>query len=213
MLPLPVELKPRAFVVITALFGVVALMLCVVPSPIRGVGKLEMPSNLKLDDGQRRYPAVLDFRCLRQACTLPLPEKICGSEVYISQVLVDPTQQRDRDGEWVQLRSDSASLLSLYGWQLRTSRSTRQLSSLSIHLDHPLTLKGRHGDHKLGPIQLRNRGDTLSLIDACEQVVSTLQWGGECPNADPGNIMYAPRKTTPRSSLHDRGVQGGCGQT
>ena len=208
-----IDSRPRVAALVAALFGVIALVLGVSFSPIQRQVKVDLVSDLDLGDGHQRYPAVPGFACLRRACTLPIPPKTCGPRVYISQALVDPIRQHDRDGEWVQLRSDSVSQLSLYGWELRTSRSTLQLSSLSIRLGHPLTLRGRYGGHKLGPIQLRNGGDTLSLIDACQQVVSTLRWGGKCPTADPGTVMHSPHVTTPRSSLHDQGVKGGCGQT
>ena len=93
---------------------------------------VDITPTVDLVGGHKAYPIARGMRCLRQGCTLPLPPKVCGLNVKISRVLVDPVTLPDAQGEWVELTFPMPPT-SLYGWTLQTSRATRELSTLPSH--------------------------------------------------------------------------------
>jgi hypothetical protein len=106
---------------------------------------------------------------------LPREPPACGFPLRIEAALPDPTTVSDRQGEWIELRHQEVELLDLSGWRLESSGRTRPLEYKLLPPGELFRVGGSLGS--LRPVQLRNSGGTIRLVDPCGLEISRLDWG------------------------------------
>ncbi|MEZ4268815.1 MAG: hypothetical protein R3F39_20865 [Myxococcota bacterium] len=137
----------------------------------------------------------------------------CSDDVRLAAAMPDPVTVPDREGEWLEIRSDAPVPVALDGWTLTSGRSRLALDGVSVAGDEPVCVGGPHGVIARGKIRLRNKDGLVSLVDPCGVTRSSLRWR----RAPPGGVIRAP----PPWALNDNGpargepsgTVGGCGQT
>ncbi|MCB9728484.1 MAG: hypothetical protein H6744_03890 [Deltaproteobacteria bacterium] len=135
----------------------------------------------------------------------------CTDEVRLASALPDPVHRPDREGEWLELRSDAPVPLWLDGWTLRSGRARLALDGLAIGPGASLCLDS--AGPGTGRVQLRNHDGSVALVDPCGVTRSSLRWAEARPGvvirADPpwpGDAVVPARRAL-------GGDGGGCGQT
>ena len=99
----------------------------------------------------------------------------CGFPLRIQAALPDPTHVPDRVGEWVEIVHHEIEPLELSGWRLESAGRSRPLESMPLGPGERLRVGGERGT--LRPVQLRNTGGFVRLLDPCGLETSRLSWG------------------------------------
>ena len=167
------------------------------------------------------FASPLSGRALARvvASAAPSVAPSCGADVGIAGLLPDPDDVPDRVGEWVELSNPGPSVVALDGWSLTSGRRSLALDGALLEPGGRLRV-GRDGHTPLQPIQLSNRGGTLTLRDPCGVVIDTVTWrrgvnsrpgwrvrGRPWLPAAPTNQQEGPARSLPGGAI------GGCGQT
>lgn len=140
-------------------------------------------------------------------------DEFCTDELRLAAAMPDPVLVPDREGEWLEIRSDAPVPLALDGWTLASGRSRLALDGHSVAPGTPFCVGGGRADLAKGRIRLRNKDGAVDLVDPCGLTRSSLRWS----RAPPGGVVrgsppWALREEGPARG-EPGGTLGGCGQT
>ena len=129
------------------------------------------PMSARWQHASQLLTAIPELRAPAPSSEVPL----CGFPLRVQAALPDPTHVPDREGEWVEVLHQEVELLDLSGWRLESAGRTRSLGPGLLGPGDRLRVGGEL--RSLRPIQLRNTGGSVRLLDPCGLETSRLSWG------------------------------------